>query len=192
MDEDKDGRLSLEEFIKDMQQWGEETAEDKAEADKRRELETSKFHVADNNKDGMLQPDDLPALFYPETHDGVLTLTAEATMRAKDKDGNGELTPKEFWDGDAIDGEDLAISDEEKADFAKLDIDSSGTINLEELKAWESGAFHTEEAMKKMFELADKDHDMMATAGELEEARELIAGTDAQYHFMEWAEHIEL
>jgi len=192
MDADKDGKLSLEELLKDMEQWGEEGEEDRAAAAQRRELETEKFHAADQDKDGLLNSEELPSLFYPETHDGVLEMTAAATLKAKDTDGDGLLTPKEFWEGDAIDGEDLAISDEEQADFAKLDVDGSGKLNLQELKAWESGGFHTEEAMKKLFELADQDSDMMVTANELDAARELIAGSDAQYHLMEWAEHAEL
>jgi len=191
MDGDKDGKLSLPELLKDMEQWGEEGEEDKAAAAKRKELETAKFHAADQDKNGLLDANELPSLFYPETHDGVLEMTAQATLKAKDTDGNGELTPKEFWEGDSVDGEDLAISDEEQADFAKLDVDSSGTLNLQELKAWESGGFHTQEALKKLFELADQDSDMMVTADELDTARELIAGSDAQYHLMEWAEHTE-
>lgn len=192
MDSDKDGKLSLVELLKDMEQWGEEGEEDKAQAAKRKELETVKFHAADANKDGFLDTEELPALFYPETHDGVLELTAAATLKSKDTNGDGVLTSKEFWEGDAVDGEDLAISDEEQADFNKLDVDGSGTLSLQELKAWESGGFHTEEAMKKLFELADQDHDMMVSADELDSARELIAGSDAQYHLMEWSEHAEL
>merc|ERR1711879_578342 len=101
-------------------------------------------------------------------------------------DGNGELSAKEFWEGDALDGEDLAISDEEQADFNRLDLDGNGGLSLQELKAWESGGFHTEEAMRRLFELSDRDSDMMVTADELDAARELIAGSDAQYHLMEW------
>jgi len=192
MDADKDGKLSLPELLKDMEQWGEEGEEDKAQAAKRKDLETAKFKAADSDNSGLLDGDELPALFYPETHDGVLTMTAASTLKSKDTDGNGELTPKEFWEGDAVDGEDLAISEEEQADFTKLDVDGSGQLNLQELKAWESGGFHTEEAMKKLFELADQDSDMMVTADELDTARQLIAGSDAQYHLMEWAEHAEL
>jgi len=192
MDADKDGKLSLPELLKDMEQWGEEGEEDKAQAVKRKDLETAKFKAADSDNSGLLDGDELPALFYPETHDGVLTMTAASTLKSKDTDGNGELTPKEFWEGDAVDGEDLAISEEEQADFSKLDTDSSGQLNLQELKAWESGSFHTEEAMKKLFELADQDSDMMVSADELDTARQLIAGSDAQYHLMEWAEHAEL
>lgn len=192
MDGDKDGKLSLAELIKDMDQWGEGDEEDKKEAIARKELEEQKFKIADANGDGFVDEQELPALFYPETHDGVLELTAKATMSQKDTDKDGYLSLLEFWEGDQVDGEELSISDEEKADFKTLDKDGNGKLDLQELKVWESGRFHTEEAMRKMFEMADKDHDMHITAEELSAAREQIAGSDAQYHLMEWAEHNEL
>jgi len=60
------------------------------------------------------------------------------------------------------------------------------------LRAWESGRFHTEDAMKKLFDVADNNGDMHITGEELVEAREAIAASDAQYHLIEWAEHHEL
>ena len=50
--------------------------------------------------------------------------------------------------------------------------DGNGVLNMEELRAWESGLFHTEAAMIKLIQIADKDGDMQATAEELENARE--------------------
>merc|ERR1719382_1427895 len=102
-------------------------------------------------------------------------------MRQKDTDRNGKLNPKEFWEADAADGDDGELSEEEQADFAKLDLDGDGVLSMDELRMWESVMFHTEEAMKKLFELADKDSDMHMTADELAEAREQIAASDAQY-----------
>jgi len=52
--------------------------------------------------------------------------------------------------------------------------------------------FHTREAMKKIFQIADRDKDMHLSADEVEEAREMLAGSDAQYQLMEWAQHTEL
>merc|ERR1719359_2557471 len=80
MDGDKDGKLNLAELLKDMEQWGEEGEEDKAQGAKRKVLETAKFKAADQNNDGVLDTEELPALFYPETHDGVLEMTASATL----------------------------------------------------------------------------------------------------------------
>lgn len=192
MDQDKDGKLSLDELIKDIEMWGDDDEQDEKESATRKEAERAKFALADVDKNGLLDIEELPALFYPETHEGVLDLTARQTLHQKDSDGDGLLDLKEFWEGDALDGEELGITDEEKADFGKLDTDNSGKLDLKELKVWESGRFHTEEAMKSLFELADRDSDMHVTAAELGAAREQIAGSDAQYHLMEWAEHYEL
>merc|ERR1712176_971857 len=139
----------------------------------RREVETAKFKVADSNGDGTLE------------------ITARATLKQKDLDGDGLLTPEEFWEGDPAD-EGLAVSDDEHLDFKKMDVNGDGKLDVEELKAWESGRFHTEEAMKKLIEVADSDNDMHVTVAELEAAREQLVATDAHYHFMEWAEHHEL
>lgn len=192
MDYDKDGKLGLDELLKDMEQWGEGDEEDEKEAAQRRELETEKFVAADVNGDRQLSLEELPALFYPETKDAVLDITVKATLKQKDTSGDGQLTLKEFWEGDSLDGEEIPISEEEEADFKKLDLDGSGRLDLEELKQWESGNFHTEEAMRKLFDIADKDGDMHVSAEELDQARKRIAGSDAQYHLMEWAEHHEL
>merc|ERR1712187_1039644 len=100
MDSDKDGKLSLSELLKDLDQWGESGDEDKKEADARREVETAKFKVADSNGDGLLDTQELPALFYPETHDGTLELTAKSTLKQKDRNNDGMLSPEEFWEGD--------------------------------------------------------------------------------------------
>mmetsp|Transcript_52851 Transcript_52851/g.97799 ORF Transcript_52851/g.97799 Transcript_52851/m.97799 type:complete len:277 (+) Transcript_52851:81-911(+) len=190
MDLDKDGRLSLDELFKDMDQWSE--VDEKDDDAERKELEAEKFRAADVNQDGLLDESEMPHLFYPETHPKVLELTAAASLRIKDLDKDGQLTIEEFWEADAIDGEEMAISDEERADFAKLDLDGNGKLSLDELKAWESGVFHTEEAMRGLFEVADEDRDSHLTASELDKARERIAATDAQYHLMEWAEQSEL
>ena len=168
-----------------------------------KQLEKQKFQLADVSGDGKLNIEELPNLFYPETHEGVLGVVTENTMKTKDNNGDGKLTAKEFWAGDALDEEmrDAPISEEEEADFKKLDSNGDGFIELKEMKFWESGKFHTQQAMEKMFEIADKDKDGHVTAQELEDAREQIAGltgglrtqgSDAQYHLMEWAEHNEL
>lgn len=190
MDLNKDKQLSLEELLKDMDTQSEGSEEDAKEISIRKELETQKFKAADNNADGMLSAEELPALFYPETHPGVLELTAGATLTLKDANKDGKLTAKEFWNGYSEDG--VSISEEENQDFAKLDTDKDGTLSLEELKAWESGEFHTEEGLKKMFEYADKDADMHLTKTELDNAKGELAGTDAQYHLLEWVQHHEL
>jgi len=200
MDLDKDGKLSVQELVQDLESWGgEDVKEDEHEAAMLKEVETAKFGAADTNKDGLLDIHELPAMFYPETHEGVLDLTTRQTLRQKDGDGDGLLSLQEFWRGGGVpaddaleqDGEELLITDDEKEEFRKLDADHSGKLDVQELKASESDRFHTEEAMRSLFELADKDKDMHVTAEELGAAREQIAGSEAHYPLVEWAAHYD-
>eukprot|EP00438_Fugacium_kawagutii_P000888 Skav223548 [mRNA] locus=scaffold1657:242382:254432:- [translate_table: standard] len=142
----------------------------------------------------------LAALLLKETNPAVLTVVVEDTMKRKDKNGDGALSFEEFSEQEPPDeegitvesDEDKAQTEEEKKDFQKLDKDGDGKLNLEELKAWESGVFHTEVAMLRLIQTADKDGDMQATVEELENAREELARTDIHDHLMEWAESHEL
>merc|ERR1719189_1193572 len=113
-------------------------------------------------------------------------------MQSKDTNGDGKLTQKEFWEITEAEGDEAEISEEENADFSRLDLDHDGALNMEELKAWESGRFHVEEAMKKMFEISDANADMHLAADELIAASEQLGASDAQYLLDEWAVHHEL
>jgi len=189
VDTNKDGTLGLEEHLKDIHSQADGGDEEEMkELERRKGVETAKFTAADANHDGQLDKNELPSLFYPETHEGVLAVTVSETIRQKDANKDGLLSAKEFWG----DGDDSELSDEEKADFAKLDTNGDGSLDATELRHWESGRFHTEDAMKKLFDAADKDSDLHITGDELAEARETIAASDAQYHLIEWAEHHEL
>jgi len=190
MDLDRDGRLSLDEVLKDLQLPGEGDAGATGEGVLRRDLESQKFSLADANGDGFLDEDELPALFFPESHSGVLELTAKATLAQKDEDKDGFLSLREFWGGTQEDGEELFLSDGEKEEFRKIDTDGDGRIDFEEAKAWVSGRIHAEHTMKKLFDLADTDRDNLVTADELSAAREQLAQSEVHDHIMEWAQHI--
>eukprot|EP00929_Paragymnodinium_shiwhaense_P114825 TRINITY_DN83340_c0_g1_i1.p1 TRINITY_DN83340_c0_g1~~TRINITY_DN83340_c0_g1_i1.p1 ORF type:complete len:277 (+),score=89.42 TRINITY_DN83340_c0_g1_i1:61-891(+) len=193
LDTSKDGRLSLDEHVQDIKNQAEGGDEQEMkELQSRLAVEKEKFTAADGNSDGFLDQEELASLFYPETHDGVLEVTVRETMRQKDRNGDGKLSAHEFWEADPNDGDDGQLTDEEKVDFEKLDANHDGSLSIEELRAWESGRFHTEEAMKSLFDIGDKDSDMHMTADELVAAREQIALSDAHYHLIEWAEHHEL
>lgn len=198
MDTNKDSKLSLEELLKDLDSADTADEEERKEMKISKEFETAKFKAADKNGDGQLDAEELPALFYPETSDPVLEISAKATLREKDKDGDGKLSAKEFAMPEEEGGEDeeeIMSSPKmlpQAEEFGKLDKDGDGHLSLSELKVWEAGAFHTEEALNNMIDIADKDGDKQVTAEELENARHDIAGSDAQYHLLEWAEHHEL
>lgn len=192
LDANKDGKVDLEELLSDIGQMGghEPDDGDHREIQARTDLETAKFKVADHNVDGFLDFEELPSLFFPETNDGVLELIAEASFKQKDIDADGKLSVDEFWEGDG--GEDLLISADERAEFDKLDADRSGALDVKELKHWESGRYHIELAMQKLFDIADINGDMLVTAEEFEKTREEITGNDAEYQLMEWVKHHEL
>lgn len=193
IDTSKDGKLSLEEHLNDLHNQVDVGDEEEMKAlEQRKVVETRKFAAADANGDRFLDADELPYLFYPETHPGVLKLAVEDTMATKDLDHDGKLSPHEFWEADEEDRVEGKLSDEEQNDFMKLDADKNGFLDAEELAVWESGRYHTESSMLMLLQIADKDHDMHLSAAELAQAREEITASDAQYHLMEWAEHIEL
>merc|ERR1712032_27263 len=98
----------------------------------------------------------------------------------------------EFWEIDPADGDDGEMLEGGQRDFAKLDSDGNGFLSAEELRVWESGRFHLEEAMKSLFEMADSDSDMHVTADELDSVRQRVGDTDAHFHLVKWAEHHEL
>merc|ERR1712066_433646 len=161
--------------------------EELKELEARKKVESQKFAAADANGDNFLDQSEVPALFYPETHDGVLAVTVAESLRQKDLNSDGKLTVREFWEADAAEGDEDELSEEEKNDFEKLDINGDGFLDMDELRAWESGKFHTEQAMKYLFDIADKDNDMHITADELANAREQIPSSDARYHLAEWS-----
>lgn len=192
LDTSKDGKLSLEEHLEDISKQADGgDAEEMQELEMRKEFEAAKHAAADVNQDGYLDAEELPGLYYPETADAVLSVTVEETMRQKDSNRDGRLNIREFFEV-APEEENEDVTDEEGWDFNQLDADTDGFLDLGELREWESGRYHTREALKKLFEFADKDKDMHLTADEMADAKDMIAVSDTQYHLIEWAEHLEL
>lgn len=189
IDKNQDGMLSLAEHLEDYNAIEMGAAEEVEELEARKEAETKKHKAADLNKDGMLDSTELPAFFYPETHEDVLSVTVEESLRQKDKDKDGKLTNVEFWESQADGDTEDELSEEEKDDFKALDKDSDGFLDVEELREWESGTFHTRAAMETIFGLADKDKDDLLTADELADAADLISSSDAQHHLFDWDQH---
>jgi len=190
IDTDKNGKLSMYELIDEISRDNQQASGKKASA--LSELERQKFKVADINGDGFLTKDEIPTMFFPETHAGVLELAVQHTLSQRDKNNDEQLSESEFWQGEREGEEGMPISDDEHRDFEKLDTNGDGLLSIHELKAWETGTFQINDALKILFQAADKDGDKHLSAEELAVAREYISMTDANYHFMDWVEHSEL
>jgi len=178
VDSDKDGKFSMDEFMKVL---GGDAG--MGEDSPRVAVEKRKFMAADADSDGFLSEVELPAIIYPETHGGVLHIAAQSTLEQRDADKDGLLTAEEFWEG---------VEEPIMADFKKFDKDGSGKLDLDELKDWESGRFRYVEDMKPFMEAGDKDNDLHVSSEELVAAHGTLASSNAHDHFMEWATHHEL
>jgi len=200
MDGDTDGRISLAELLENTGYMGPDAGKEDAEEKAMRELDTAKFKAADKNGDGFLDQDESVGFLYPELNDGVLVLVAENSLKTKDKNGDGELEHEEFWaeahsaDEDDIDKEETSqdILDNQKEEFGKLDLNKNGKLDATELKHWESGRFHTEDALTHLFGLADEDEDGFVTAKELDQSRLHLSNHIGIPHLQDWAAHYEL
>jgi len=182
MDVDKNGKVSQQEFVDDR------SGDEDFNEDSRQER-IKDFRDLDTNRDNQLDSDELPMYFHHYTSpkvEGVLTIIA---MKDKDSDSNGVLSLQEFAAHLQHGDEPLRIPTEEREVFSKLDKDRSGTLNLDELKAWESGSFQAAEAMTDLFTGCDANGDKQITADEMEQARGRIAAnhsSDAQTYLEEW------
>jgi Ca2+-binding EF-hand superfamily protein len=199
MDGDDDGKISLNELLENTVgpiDAGKEDADEKA----MRELDTAKFKAADKNGDGFLDKDESVGFLYPELNDGVLSLVATDSLKTKDKNNDGELEHLEFWaaaDGEEEDDIDKEtpnqdILDNQKEEFGKLDLNKNGKLDATELKHWESGRFHTVDALTHLFGIADEDEDGFVTASELDKSRLHLSNHIGIPHLQEWAAHYEL
>jgi len=191
-DTDGNGKIDLNEFIGELHKFaaGEEREGD--EEVKQKNIEH--FKEIDLNHDGQLDADELPLRFHHHTNDLVEERLATISLKQKDVNGDGVLSPEEFWSHMyGSDGARGSISFEQTEEFAQLDKDGSGTLNLEEVKAFESGKHHTDLAMVELFEAVDQDHDSLLSAYELLQAQELISGNQqAHTHVVNWHVHREL
>lgn len=186
MDENKDGKLGFNEIhITDASDYSD--AQEKKQVEEGGIREKAKFDAADIDRDGTLSKEEAAGLFYPEQNEQVLKVVAEQSFNEKDTDKDGSISPKEFWaeeDGD--------VQEQEMKEFKLLDTNSDSKLSMQELMPWESGVHHTKTAMDSLIATVDKNSDGHITADELTAARESLTGTDAGYHFLEWAEHHEL
>jgi|Transcript_47598 Ca2+-binding EF-hand superfamily protein len=172
----KDGTLSLEEHMSETAEVHEGAEED--EKAKAIAHEKEKFHAADINGDGQLDKKELVHLMHPDTHPEVLSIHTKEEMRKKDEDGDGKISSKEWGEEEDAPGP-----------FEDVDSNKDGFIDMEELRHFESGDFHTKDAMQKLLADADQDGDNHFSKQELGKVAEKLEDHPAQSHVMEWVFH---
>lgn len=191
VDINQDGRLSLEEHLADFRHQGSFVdEEEEKDLEHRQKLEAAKHAAADLDGDKVLDINELPSLFFPETSVQAMAVFVAEAIRLKDKNGDGKLSPEEFWEVMA-DDQDSVLSKEEREDFSKLDSDGDGWLDSSELQDWESGWFHKAEALQQIVDITDANGDLHVTMEELVDKAEQLEPIMARYYYKEWVRQEE-
>jgi len=181
-DLNKDGYLSLDELITDFDTKEGLVPVSNETAAKHEELKAEK-HAAlvnevkllDRNGDNLLDADELKAVYFPDTHEGLASLDAGDLLKEQDFNKDQKVSMTEFVRANTFGrldekndehGELAAL----QAAFKKLDADGDSFLNQKELAPWATGRFQAEDFLKHVFSLTDKDNDGHVTAEELEHA----------------------
>lgn len=184
-DKNKDNKLDFQEFLEDPGKHSE---------DRQAEMQTE-FRELDVDGDKFLDHDELASLYHHHANEKVEHTLSKVAFADKDTNKDGKISLAEFYVHLQQEGEDddkEAISADDKDVFNKLDMDSSGSLTLNELTAWETGAYQAEDAVRKLFKLADKDKDSSITFAELDNAKQELSDDtdyDAQMYLHQWADH---
>eukprot|EP00928_Gymnodinium_smaydae_P029697 TRINITY_DN22295_c0_g2_i1.p1 TRINITY_DN22295_c0_g2~~TRINITY_DN22295_c0_g2_i1.p1 ORF type:complete len:279 (-),score=59.85 TRINITY_DN22295_c0_g2_i1:168-1004(-) len=189
LDADGDGRLDAQEAMAIVGSAKEGGEDENAKLRRAHELE--KFNVADADGDGRLDVNEALSYFFPEMDDATAWLAAKFALKARDDDGDGELSAVEFWAYVRNSKLPAALSDEELRIFRLLDKDRSGKLSLGELIAYESGAHHVSAHLEEMFEALDTNADSHISVSELHSVANW-KDTGFQHYFLEWVEHLDL
>jgi len=191
LDENSDGKLSLEEAISPTKKQlaKAKTDEDKKEAQTQIEHETEKFHAVDISGDGHLQIEEVHGMLYPETNDKALEVAIKYELRHYDRDGDGKLSLKEYLSMPGVEDD----GGEEREQFKLHDVDGNGLLDRTELVGKEGGRMKLNWAVEHLVNIADVNKDGGVTADELANVRKVVMKHDTLgWNMLEWIEHEEL
>merc|ERR1719401_2086825 len=108
-------------------------------------------------------------------------------MKSHDENGDGFLTPGEFFQQEeGTKGEAYTSWEEQMEEFKAIDSDGDGKLNRKEVLAHEAGSHHAERLLKKLFEIADSDHDKHLSLEELSAKFEVIERSEVGPELSEW------
>lgn len=149
-DDNKDGKLSWEEYLDKAYSFSGEDVEnmritlkkDGHETEEGREASSNLkmvdddekfFKTADVNKDGYLSREEYLAFYFPPNHEHMHGVEMERYMRETDLDKDGKISPQEFTPGQTNDPDSSKSANE---NFAQFDKDKDGFLSEEEAKKW--------------------------------------------------------
>eukprot|EP00746_Dinoflagellata_sp_MGD_P000293 gnl/MRDRNA2_/MRDRNA2_100518_c0_seq1.p1 gnl/MRDRNA2_/MRDRNA2_100518_c0~~gnl/MRDRNA2_/MRDRNA2_100518_c0_seq1.p1 ORF type:complete len:332 (+),score=112.09 gnl/MRDRNA2_/MRDRNA2_100518_c0_seq1:117-1112(+) len=219
-DKDGDGKIGIDEYITeespfaDLDAMGGEGDDDQAQMEAAKakeavhmEMQQNMFKAADHDGDGFLSHDEFRGLVHPETNHKVLIETVKVVMKEKDLDKDGKLTLAEFFEhhdpgytdekpegmeeDDEMDGL-HEMQKQEQQNFAWLDKDKDGLLDIHEVLRWESGESNVRQSWAALFDFADADKDGHITKKELVDAHPQVIESEAHNTMKFWNEHLEL
>lgn len=162
-DEDKDGKISWEEFKKG------HFSDDGKEEDNKEQMkeDEEKFKFADEDGDGKLDLEEYMAFYHPGDNPRMAKFTIEDSLKKHDADKDGQISKKEFL-ASFSDVNDDAKEEMEKDFTTNFDKDKNGKLDKEEMKHWlfPDDDFSTEEP-KTLIKEADDDKDGKLTMDEI-------------------------
>ena len=120
-DENRDGKISLEEYF--------ETAGHDEEDDEETKMDKFRFKLADKDSSGFLDEDEFKAFMYPYEYPHMREFLIMEVMDENDADSNRELSKDEFF---KISTE-FDDFDEDEESFNAADADHNGSLNEDEL-----------------------------------------------------------
>jgi len=165
------------------------TLEDLNHYKKAMAVQKKKFEAADSDGDGKLSAEELRTLKAPHHDDAVMKVYSDWMLSEKDLDGDGLLSQSELWTEDDNPG---LVGHTDDAEFVQLDSDKDGKLTAEEYRRYNSGLHAAEKAFKALLQFADEDKDGRLELNELHGVQHHLGGHDADFHFVEWANHYDL
>jgi len=212
-DANKDGKVSLDELMKDMYGGYENEVtdpKDTAALQQHKVNDAEKFKAADRDGDGLLDQLELAAFFNPEIQEDVMLISAQLALEERDHDKDGLLTFEELYERRSAlettheqaeedkleptpaEDDDAEQESLDREEFKKLDKDGSGKLDVKEVLTRESGHLYTMEALETFMKLADADSDHHVTIEELHAVHEKGQEALLDANFMEMVQHHEL